>query len=764
MKKQSKQRISFRNLVLVATFCISSLASVAQQYTIKIQDSDTKLAVPNAQIEVKNLSTHTHKFYVSDADGILKLDDKLPIIITVKSLAYQSFQDTISSIYNNIYLVDLQEDMFHLGEMVVTATRTSKPLKDVPVITHIVTAQEIENKGIDNVQTLLETSLPGIEFQRHGTSQDIDVQGLGGRNILILVDGERMAGETRGNIDYDRINTADIEKVEIIKGASSALYGSQAMGAVVNIITKQSKQKFYAELTYEQKTRAEKNFDNLEKDDEHYELKRNLDRQNNEYNLLFGFNFKSLKSKTILNWKNTDGYTLFDTDSLQKHYINYDTVIYNNKVVQPTGIEGGRKLSATQKLSYSITDYLSAEANVQYYNRHKYDFYQVDKKHDYFDDMGYGLKLIYNNKENTTIELSFASDIYNKYDYKERLQRADLNYKDKFINPKLITSYTFNKHQFLLGTEFLRETLLTDMFVYGELIDKTSSTFTVFMQDDFKMNEQLNIVAGFRAQYNTAFRFQFSPKLSLMYSLNSWRIRANYAMGYRAPGLKELFMNWNHLDMFMIEGNANLRPEINHYTSLSTEFTNSIFNASVAVFSNSFKDKIAGEWAENQTIYRYANIDKSLLFGGDAFVKAKLSNFLVSAAYSYVNESKRNDAVRLSALSPHTANAQIAYVFNKPNYRLNVNFGTRFIGAKHFHVKDEFVAGADTITDYYSVDYKAYMICRLSVRQQFFNKFSIVAGIDNIFNYKAPMVTFNSYVGTGRLFYIRMKLKFNKQK
>ncbi|PIF05336.1 MAG: hypothetical protein CSA36_07385 [Draconibacterium sp.] len=741
---------------------LSLLGVQAQQIKLTVLDADTKEPVSYAHVKLEEVNSQEVKLCFATFEGVASVKITSCSVLSVQAMGYKLYQDTICASNSSEYKVYLHQDIFSLDELVVTATRTQKSLKDVPVITQVINAKEIENKGIDNVQVLLETALPGIEFQRHGTSQDIDIQGLGGRNILILVDGERLAGETRGNIDYERINTADIQKVEIIKGASSALYGSQAMGAVVNIITKNYHQKFYVELLSGFKTNSERNFTDIKAKDPNANLKRNLDRGNNEHNLLFGFNLKSWKAKTVLSLKNIDGYTLYDTDSLLKKFVDYDTIVQAPRNTEPTGIEGEKQFSITQKVSYQWSEKLKAEANIKYYNRHKYDFYEEDKKHDYFDDIGYGLKLSYDNLKNFSFNLSFNSDTYNKYDYKERLSRADLNYKDRFLNPKAILVYKWNNHQSLLGLEFLKENLLTDMFVYGQLIDKRANTYTVFLQDDFQWTEKLSLVTGVRGQYNTAFEFQFTPKLALMYAFYKLKIRANYAMGYRSPGLKELYMNWNHLDMFMIEGNPDLRPETNHYTSLSAEYTQNKFNASVSVFNNAFQNKIDGQWADNQTIYRYANTNRSRLYGCDATAKVQLGQFSLSGSYSYVNEAKRKEGIRLSAISPHTANAQVAYRLNKANYRLNVNLGMRYIGTKDFFVQEDLIRATDTISAYYPVAYKGYVIGRVAIHQQFYKSVAITAGIENLFNYKAPMVTFNSYTGNRRLFFIKIALKFDK--
>ena len=128
-----------------------------------------------------------------------------------------------------------------LGTVVVTGTRTPKLLKDAPIITRVITADDIKKVDATNVGQLLQSELPGIEFSYSMDQQvSINMQGFGGNSVLFLVDGERLAGETLNNVDYNRLNLDNVERVEIVKGAASTLYGSSAVGGVINIITRDS--------------------------------------------------------------------------------------------------------------------------------------------------------------------------------------------------------------------------------------------------------------------------------------------------------------------------------------------------------------------------------------------------------------------------------------------------------------------------------------------------------------------------------------------
>ncbi len=125
-----------------------------------------------------------------------------------------------------------------LETVVVTATRTPKLLKETPVVTRVITSSEIARSGKPDIGALLEHQMPGVEFSLGmGQNTQINMSGFGGGGILFLLDGERMAGETLDNPDYSRLNLQNVERVEIVKGAASSLYGSNATGGVVNIIS-----------------------------------------------------------------------------------------------------------------------------------------------------------------------------------------------------------------------------------------------------------------------------------------------------------------------------------------------------------------------------------------------------------------------------------------------------------------------------------------------------------------------------------------------
>ena len=148
-------------------------------------------------------------------------------------------------------MLDEDEDSMMLETVVVTGSRTEHLLAEAPVATQVITREDIEDSGAQNAADLIEEQ-PGISIERSYRGSGVQLQGLDAKYVLVLVDGARIPGRIGGAIDLERISVENIERIEIVKGPSSALYGSDSLGGVVNIITRSSQKPLLAEthLTY----------------------------------------------------------------------------------------------------------------------------------------------------------------------------------------------------------------------------------------------------------------------------------------------------------------------------------------------------------------------------------------------------------------------------------------------------------------------------------------------------------------------------------
>ena len=145
-----------------------------------------------------------------------------------------------------------------VNEVVVTGSRTARPIKLSPVSTQVIGGKELVDAGYADLTKALQQETPGMNIQKVGFGNEISMQGLDARHVLFLQDGERLTGDMAGNLDYERFNLHAIDRIEIVKGASSTLYGSRASGAVINLITKKTTKRTrnlrkngYADVTVE---------------------------------------------------------------------------------------------------------------------------------------------------------------------------------------------------------------------------------------------------------------------------------------------------------------------------------------------------------------------------------------------------------------------------------------------------------------------------------------------------------------------------------
>ncbi len=141
------------------------------------------------------------------------------------------------------------KDSLELDQVVVTASHSPKALLDAPVVTRLITRHDIKVADATNIQDMLTQEIPGLEFGLAMSQEtSLIMSGFGGNAVLFLVDGERMAGETMDNVDYNRMSLDNVGRIEIVKGASSALYGSNAVGGVVNIISRENDEPWTANV------------------------------------------------------------------------------------------------------------------------------------------------------------------------------------------------------------------------------------------------------------------------------------------------------------------------------------------------------------------------------------------------------------------------------------------------------------------------------------------------------------------------------------
>ena len=679
--------------------------------------------IPYATVYIKEINDGTA------ADNAGKYSLSLPksgqYTFCIQALGFQRQELTVNIRKDTTINFTLKEDALRMEEMVITGTRTPKMLKDVPVPTRVIRMQEIQNTNVQNVKDVLEAELPGLEFTSHGGSTNINMQGLGGKYILFLVDGERIAGETRDNVDYNRLDVSNIERIEIVKGSASALYGSSAIGGVVNIITKNATNPWQVSVNSQYGSHAQQ-----------------------QHGGTIGFKRAKFSSLTTGNFKYFRGYTLEDTDGTEYIYEN-ETVLDTNKY--STEVKGYKDISINQKFIYSPIEKVKLTAKGGFYRHEDLGLNKLNKRNDLYHGGNASLRANWNISKKQSLEFAYNFDIYNKYDKYLTEEMAGVK-KENYNNMQHTANALFNqfftdKNILTIGMEFAVDKLITYQFVDNSAFE--SYNYVLFAQHDVLLWKRLTLVYGARFDYNTTFTPHISPKLSLMYKIKDVSLRASYGSGFRAPSLKELYTDWDHQGMFRLVGSDDLRPEKSQNVSLSAEYTRNIFTISVLGYYNYIKDQITTEWNEAEDTAFYVNHGSAqvagLEFNGQMETKFGLS---VKASYAYaytysLDENKEN----ISTTRPHTATIRIGYRFKKGIYMLNPVIQGRILSAL------DMKGYSSSKDDYYTIHYPAYTTWKIVINQQIYNAISLRLGIDNIFNYRAKRQTFNSSLTSGRTYF-----------
>lgn len=738
-------------LLFILSFLSLSISTFAQyRVKITIREAGTQQPLLGAHITIAPHKEHQDTLIaITDKDGkaFFSLEkENASYFYKVNMMGYMPVSGTLLATEKEVNVV-LKEDVMHLNGVVVTGSRTERPVKLSPITTQVLGGKALVDAGYSDLQHALQQETPGMNIQKVGFGNEISMQGLDARHVLFLQDGERMTGDMAGNLDYERFNLHAIDRIEIVKGASSTLYGSRASGAVINLISKKTQKPLDIQAGVRFAQMNQRNYKQPNPKDFLYMFEKNSDRPNLQSWISAGIKQGKFTSQTDVWYSSSDAFYMYQSDKDKKVYtqeanpfLPHDITLTSIAPRSPMGIEGTEHLSVAQKLYYEPSKSLSLQAYGSMFFMNSYDLIQ-DMTFSQSRDFMAGVKLKYDVKNWFTVNLSLHGDFYDRFKRHERIDERKNVYKSKIFEPRLtLTSSYFTGHNIIFGVEHTTDELTSDRFVNRRMTTRSLHETEYFLQDEWTVNSHWMLSSGVRTNFSKAFGFMWMPKIAIKYAPdNHWALRANYSMGYRAPSIKELFFNWDHLGMFQIKGSENLQSEKNNYFSLGAEYSKDRFFVNVNAYANIFNKKIEGVWRiyDMQYNFEYINLKSQRMLGVEAIMKWRLTdNFMLNATYSYVNVSKQN-GIQVNTTSPHAATASIDYTLNRPNYRLKSIFSTSIMGEKKFDVQDRvWVKEHNKSYDaYFRCILPTYVLCNLSVVQTFYNKVKLTIGVDNIFNY-----------------------------
>ena len=688
-----------RTLFLIIALCFASVAGAQRVIRGTVCDeSDNPLIGAKVAVEDdKSLQT------VSDVNGRFSLSVPHNNAVTLV-LSFIGYKEKFVNIKegNNIddvfYLI---EDGNSLNEVVVTGTRTPRVLKDAPILTRVISSDDIQKSDATNIADLLQSELPGIEFSYSMDQQtSLNMSGFGGNAILFLIDGERVAGETLNNIDYSRLTLDNVERVEIVKGAASSLYGSNAVGGVINLISKKAKKPWSANLNGRIGAH----------NDQRYGL--GLGTKTKYFNNSFNFQYHKLGALDLE--RDGDYSQIYGSDS------------YNFK----------------DRLIFTPFEDMKIIAKAGYFFKERNS---SSTKHDRYRDFNAGVKGNYDINEKNSVELSYTFDQYDKSDYNMQSKLDVRDYSNVQHNVRALYNYNFSDNNYLTaGADYMRDYLMSYQFENGG--SHKQYTADAFAQIDYSFGK-FNVIGALRYDYfSESSLHHVSPKLGLMYKFDHGSLRASYASGFRAPTLKEMYMSFDMANIFMIYGNPELDPEYSDNFLITGEYNLGRYNFTLSGFYNIVDDRITIAWDKGRNGMVYCNMKTVKITGVDANASVKYPCGIgARLSYVYTHEHIKKGEPIISTTRPHTATARIDYDKRWKNYGFNVALSGRFLSKLTCDEYDS--ANPDAALQ--STTYPAYTIWNLHMTQSIYKGLNISFNVDNLFNYRPDYYYSNSPSTTG---------------
>lgn len=694
-----------KNLAVLTLFIFMITTVTAQRIVYgKVKDISGE-PLPGASVvlcEIPSIGT------TSDNDGNYNLsipDNKKAFTLKVSYVGYVSKEYKLKSDKKGKVDFLLEEDAMNLETVVVTGTRTPKLLKDVPIVTRVIGIEEIKKVDATHIGDLLQSELPGIEFTYSMNQQtSLNMQGFGGNSVLFLVDGERLAGETLDNIDYSRLNMDNVERIEIVKGAASSLYGSNAVGGVVNIISKDATEPWSVNLNAR------------------------LGAYNEQrYGGTIGFNKGILNSSTSVQHTRMGEINLANEGDYSKIYGNSTWNFKERMIIKPV-------------------DNLKFTARAGYFFRERNSSVLLKER---YRDFNGGLKGNYDICKGSDVEVSYSFDQYDKSDYSVNNNTDVRDYSNVQHTLRTVYNKTFSDKNILtVGVDYMRDYLMSYQFEDGG--SHTQHTLDAFAQFDWNPLEKLNVIAGMRFDYfSEADVNHLSPKLGVMYKISNCSFRGSYAGGFRAPTLKEMYMNFDMANVFMIYGNPELKAESSHNFSLSAEYIKNRCNVTVTGFCNLVDNRITTAWNQELKGMVYTNMAKLRISGVDANASVKYPcGISARLSYAYTHEHIKKGEPLTSSTRPHTATARLEYDKRWKNYGFNIALNGRFLSKV---TTDEYTSST-SYEETVERTYPAYTIWKLTLSQKIAKGINVLLAIDNLFNYVPDYYYSNSPSTTGTTF------------
>ena len=661
-----------------------------------------------------------------------------------------------------------------LEEVTISATKTAKSIAKLPIPVMIISEKEIKEFGSSKLFDVIKRQTGIVSVTTKTGTEGLQMQGLDASYTTILLDGFPIIGRSFGALDLNRIALVDVEKIEVIKGASSSLYGSNALGGVINLVSKKKL---------------------IDGKSTTFSLKHATHNTTNA-SLIYQYKKEHLQLSNSFDYYNSDGYDLIDSDKLStvNPYSNY---------------------TISSNLKYGISDKILLNTNARYYKQEQVHtaehFNSLLKGKSNIEEwsLGSSLKYLMSSNFNQQIEVYKTNYRADEFLNTEEGILHNNNYFDHTLLQSELKSYfTYKGLNTVIGFGMTKEELSRRDFSNNP---KQDLKF-LYGQLDATAFDKLNIILGSRYDYYTDYTPVFSNKLALGFPITKkLNINSSVGTGFKTPDFRQKYFDFTNstigynvlgrdvafdrLATMQAEGmiqeivpfselisplksetSINLNLGIKYYPTHYLTFDVNLFNNKV---NDLIEWQLVAKGINNTNIYSYFNINQ-VETKGIEFNSAyrKVDNWEIKFGYQllyaydtqvlkeigqdtvyYARDPETQVSIKLNKedyfglfnRSRHTANIKLNYHLNdKTELNTILTYRSKYAlsdsnGNDILDTYDEFVAG--------------YSLCDVGFSHQISLLKSFQIGVMNIFGFTNPEYISNI---SGRLYYINIKINIKK--
>ncbi len=693
----------------------------------KIIDRDTKELISYANVSVVG----TLLGAISDDKGNFKII-KIPAgryRIKASFIGYEAgFFDPVVVEPGEVTVIDitLSPSQALAEAIIVTASRKEQTASLAPASVGVITSEDIRNKNITTFDQAVETA-PSVQIIRSGGANvqavsirgSSEVAGAGvGNRVLLLIDGRPALSPESGGALWNLVPTNSIERVEVVKGAYSSLYGSSAMGGVINVITKKPTMTPYTKI------HAEYGFYNYAPSYTGYHVfnaYNNIEFSHNQklssdFSLVVDAARKSsdgYKEKSAFDMYNVYGKLMYGFSNNRNLQISSNFNLINSDYpgsflppLQTYSVASWKKDDRQERREFSSDLYYYAIPSTQIKYSTRFYFYRNFSKYIFNGDP---------NNDSTNINIG------HQYIDEETIKAQRIG------NVTQLDYYLSKNHYLIAGTDIQYD--FTDAQPGYALYGKHSaSNMAGYVQDEIKLNEKLITTVGLRYDYSKIFNGysdgNFSPKISLVYEiLPDWSVRSLFAQAFRNPSIAERYIQYEQGGGITFQQNPNLKSEkLFASYELGTKFKITEFSSyDISLFWNEYKNLISYVPVAGQSLtFEIQNLSRARMRGFEFNFNLFLQRyFTASFGYTYLDAQDRS-----KNRTDNTLPYKIKHSFNFSSDAMYDKFSLNVNGRHNGHIRE--------VSIYPGSEPQAFFVLNAKVSYKFLRNQIIYIAVNNI--------------------------------